>query len=111
MRIEVHAADDERPLPPEVQVALYRIAQEALNNVVKHAAANRAEVQFRRRGATVNLEITDDGRGFDYSTTPPGHLGLRIMRERAGAISAQLHVESHIGSGTRIAVRWRGITP
>jgi len=108
LRIEVRADSDERRLPAEVQIGLYRIAQEALNNTVKHAAASRAELQFRRRGGRANLQIEDDGRGFDETRTPPGHLGLSIMRERARAIGAQLRVESHEGSGTRIHVRWRG---
>jgi len=106
VRIEVHSDADVRPLPPEVQIGLYRIAQEALNNIVKHSAATRAELSFRRRGARVALEIRDDGRGFDVSSTPPGHLGLSIMRERARAINARLRVQSRIGSGTGIGVRW-----
>ena len=108
VRIEVRAEADGQPLPAEVQIALYRIAQEALNNIVKHSAANLAEVHFRRHAASVDLEIRDDGRGFDTSSTLPGHLGLSIMRERAGAIEARLRVVSRVGSGTRIAVHWRG---
>src|SRR5439155_22398127 len=105
---DVRADSDERRLPADVQIGLYRIAQEALNNTVKHAGASGAKLQFRLRGGRANLLIEDDGRGFDETRTPPGHLGLSIMRERARAIGAQLRVESHEGSGTRIHVRWRG---
>jgi GAF domain-containing protein len=106
VQIDVHAETDERPLPPEVQIGLYRITQEALNNVVKHAAATQAQVRFRRHGAGAELRIRDDGQGFDTHRTPPGHLGLSIMRERAKGINARLQVHSRIGSGTRINVRW-----
>jgi GAF domain-containing protein len=106
VHIDVRVETDERLLPPEVQIGLYRIAQEALNNTVKHADAEQAEVLFRYRDSSVELTIRDDGRGFDVSSTPPGHLGLSIMRERARAINAHLRVDSRIGSGTRLTVRW-----
>ena len=106
IRINVDAENNEGALPPEVQVGLYRITQEALNNVVKHSAATQAHVRFRRHSAGADLRIRDDGRGFDAQRTPPGHLGLSIMRERAKDISARLQVRSRVGSGTRIDVRW-----
>jgi GAF domain-containing protein len=109
VQIEVQAEADEGPLPPEVQIGLYRITQEALNNVVKHAAATRAQVRFRRDGAGADLRIRDDGRGFDTHRAAPGHLGLSIMRERAKDISARLHVRSRVGAGTRIDVTWSEI--
>ena len=108
LKIDVHVDSDDRPLPAEVQIGLYRIAQEALNNTAKHAGATQAEVQFRRRGLSAELRISDDGRGFDTSSTPPGHLGLSIMRERARAIGARLRLSSQVGVGTRIHVHWRG---
>jgi GAF domain-containing protein len=106
VQIDVQTVTDEGPLPPEVQIGLYRITQEALNNVVKHAAATRAQVRFRRHAAGAELRIRDDGRGFDIHRAAPGHLGLSIMRERARDISARLQVRSRIGSGTRIDVHW-----
>jgi signal transduction histidine kinase len=109
LQIDVRADTDARPLPAEAQIGLYRIAQEALNNTAKHAAARRAEVLLRRRGATADLRISDDGCGFDAANTPPGRLGLGIMRERAQAIGARLRVDSRLGSGTRIHVHWRGV--
>lgn len=93
-------------LPPEVQVALYRVAQEALNNIARHARARHVEVVLRCRPENVELTVRDDGCGFDPQDVSADHLGLRIMRERAAAISAQLDVESRPGHGTRVRVRW-----
>jgi two-component system nitrate/nitrite sensor histidine kinase NarX len=93
-------------LPPDVHIALYRIAQEALNNVAKHARAGQVTVNLRRQPGRVILSIGDDGRGFDVGDVPPGRLGMGIMRERAEAIGAALTVESQPGSGTRVVVVW-----
>jgi nitrate/nitrite-specific signal transduction histidine kinase len=93
-------------LPPEVQVAFYRIAQEALNNVAKHAGAAGATVELRTDGRTVELVVSDDGRGFEPDDISPEHLGVGIMRERALAIGAELTVDSKPGRGTRIAATW-----
>jgi signal transduction histidine kinase len=108
LHIDVQADTDEGLLSAEVKIGLYRIAQEALNNTAKHARAKRAEVVFRRRGMSADLRISDDGSGFDTSSTPAGHLGLSIMRERARGIGARLRVSSRAGAGTRIHVHWRG---
>lgn len=99
------AGAGKRPLLPETQVALYRIAQEALNNVVKHAGATQVAVTLRFMSECVELLIADDGRGFDPATTSTHSLGLGIMRERAAKINASLHVESVIGAGTKVSVR------
>jgi len=93
-------------LGPDVKVALYRIAQEALNNVAKHAKASQATVSLCCGPDAVELCIVDDGQGFDSSRVPPDHLGVGIMHERAAAIDAQLTVESEIGEGTRVTVIW-----
>jgi signal transduction histidine kinase len=103
-------------VPPYVHVALYRIAQEALNNVVKHAHASRAAVSLRctayRAGPDmeehrrIELQVTDDGRGFDPTDIPPDRLGLSILRERTQSIGAALKIESQPGQGTRVAVMW-----
>ncbi|MDX1665228.1 MAG: GAF domain-containing sensor histidine kinase [Candidatus Promineifilaceae bacterium] len=101
------ALDCTRPLPPEVQVALYRIVQESLNNIVKHAAAGEAEVHLHCEADGVVLTISDNGRGFDVdAATRPGSLGLTIMNERAARIGAILTIESEPGAGTTITVRW-----
>jgi signal transduction histidine kinase len=98
-------------LPPDVKVGFYRIAQEALNNVFKHAAARHVTVSLRCNklddgSGEAELRIVDDGRGFDPASTPPNHLGLGIMRERAEAIGAQLTVMSAAGKGTQVQVVW-----
>jgi two-component system nitrate/nitrite sensor histidine kinase NarX len=114
-----------RTLPPEIKVALYRIAQEALNNITKHAEARHVTVRLvcvpsvlpldsaegvgleETEGeclGTVELCIEDDGRGFDVNRVPPDHLGLGIMRERAEAIGAELRILSQPGRGTKVAV-------
>jgi signal transduction histidine kinase len=93
-------------LPPEVKVAVYRIAQEALNNVAKHSGASHATVSLHGEPQSVKLRISDDGRGFDPSYVPPDHLGLGIMRERAEAVGATLRIESQPGQGTQVEVAW-----
>ena len=103
--------DGECELPPEVQVAIYRIAQEALNNVVKYARASRVGINLRLQPGTVRLSIMDDGVGFDPAAVPPNHLGLRIMRERAEAIGARLSIYSEPGVGTQVAVNWEKQEP
>ena len=93
-------------LPDEVHVALYRIAQEALNNVIKHAQARQAKVTLWSSRDRVALTISDDGRGFDPATVSPDHLGLGIIRERAQAIGAGLSIHSQPGAGTQVVVAW-----
>ncbi len=100
------SVEGKRPLPPDVQVALYRIAQEALNNVARHAGASRASVDLRFHPSGVELSIADDGCGFDPKEVSAEHLGLEIMGERAESIGALLEIESRVGYGTRVATRW-----
>jgi PAS domain S-box-containing protein len=106
-RIQIEfSAEGERRLPGDVQVGLYRIAQEALNNVVKHAGASQAVVTLRL-GETVRLSVADNGAGFDPAGVTSDHLGLKIMRERAEAIGAKLSISSEPGEGTQISVVWQ----
>jgi signal transduction histidine kinase len=98
-------AESEIELPPEVHVTFYRIAQEALNNVAKHARAGHAWVRLFS-SPSITLSIRDDGAGFDPHDVPPDHLGLGIMRERAEAVGATLTVESEPGQGTAVIVEW-----
>jgi PAS domain S-box-containing protein len=93
-------------LPADVQVVVYRIAQEALNNVTRHSQATRAWVRLSGGPERVGLRIRDNGRGFDPNAHSTDHLGLDIMRERAEAIRAALKVESAIGAGTAVTLRW-----
>jgi signal transduction histidine kinase len=93
-------------LPPEVQVACYRIAQESLNNVFKYARATEVNVDLFVSPAYVRFKVCDNGIGFDMSATKPTSLGLRIMRERAEAIGADFHISSSPSSGTCVEVKW-----
>jgi signal transduction histidine kinase len=95
------------PQPPEVKVALYRIAQEALNNVAKHSGATRAKVSLSGDGNRIELIISDNGKGFDVNSTSPSSLGLGIMQERARGIDAQVTIVSHVGQGTTVTVNWQ----
>jgi signal transduction histidine kinase len=98
--------EGEGALPPDVQVAFYRIAQESLNNITKHAAANRVTVHLTFATTAVILSISDDGRGFDPGGITTESLGLGIMRERAAQIGARLEIASRPGSGTTITAVW-----
>jgi signal transduction histidine kinase len=95
-----------RPLPPDVTVALYRIAQEALNNVVRHSGARRAVLSLRQSDGEVELSLTDDGRGFELSGVGAEQFGLTIMRERAEAVGASLRVATRTGCGTTVTLTW-----
>lgn len=95
------------PLPAEVKIAFYRIAQEALNNVIKHAQANCVELEVKAEAGTIALRIRDDGRGFDQTDVPAGHFGLDNIRERAEGIGAEVIIDSGPEHGTQITVIWR----
>ncbi len=94
--------------PPDVKIAFYHIAQEALNNVAKHARASRTTVHLQCQNDHFSLTVSDDGSGFVLSEVTPEHLGLTIMRERAEDIGASLHIESSVDEGTTISVAWPG---
>ncbi|MGD2251333.1 MAG: GAF domain-containing protein [Anaerolineales bacterium] len=96
----------ECPLPVDVKVALYRIAQEALNNVAKHAEASEVKVDMQLEPGSADMRIQDDGIGFDTSVSAPDRLGMGIMQERAEAIGAKLDVTSQPGAGTKVSVSW-----
>jgi two-component system nitrate/nitrite sensor histidine kinase NarX len=102
------AVDGECSLPPAVQIALYRLAQESLNNIARHAGAGAVTLSLHMRPESVELCIRDDGQGFDQASVTADHFGLRIMHERAGAIGATLAIESAPGRGTHVMVRWTG---
>jgi PAS domain S-box-containing protein len=93
-------------VPIEVKIALYRIAQEALNNVAKHAGAKAARVRLFCRAGRVTLQVSDDGKGFNTRGIPPNSLGLNIMRERAREIGASLTILSKADKGTTIKATW-----
>ncbi len=105
LNLEGYAEDDTR-LPPETEEALFRIVQEALNNVVKHAQTDRAEIRLHLGDELVSLLIEDTGVGFDPARVSSGfsHLGLTSMRERVKALGGMLQIESRPGVGTHIKV-------
>ena len=97
-----------RPLPPETERELLRVAQEAVHNVKKHAEARQLTVQLKYEGETMVLEVRDDGRGGATDNTPQsllGHFGLTGMRERAEAIGGTLEVSSAPDEGTTVRLR------
>lgn len=99
-------ASGQRSFPPDVQVALYRISQEALNNIVKHARATRVCIDLQMSPAGLLLSIRDNGVGFDAAAVRPTSMGMRIMRERAEGIGADLTILSQPGKGTLVEVNW-----
>jgi PAS domain S-box-containing protein len=103
VEVETHLCP-EPDLPFEVKEALFRIAQEALNNTAKHARASKVVVSLTCDQAGVGLDIRDDGIGFDPSGSFPGHLGQQTMRERAAKLDGTLRVTSTPGQGTTVSV-------
>ena len=93
-------------LPADVQVAFYRITQEALSNVSKHSGATEATVKLLCQPGSAELQIYDNGCGFDLQTMSPEHFGIGIMQERAEAIGATLSLKTDAGRGTEVVVAW-----
>lgn len=93
-------------LPIDVKIALYRITQEALNNISRHARATKATIDLKSTETELELQITDNGRGFDVNQPAPERMGLGIMQERAATIQAALTIDSIISKGTIITVKW-----
>jgi PAS domain S-box-containing protein len=98
-------------LPADVQVAIYRICQEALNNILKHAKASQVEIFLKHEESAIELSIRDNGQGFDPEHTPSGHYGLSIMHERAEGVHAQLSITSQAGRGTELIIHWDQTPP
>jgi signal transduction histidine kinase len=102
--IEVDGPDARLPLGPEVEEQLYRLGQEALANVVKHARASSATVRIAANDDIVTIEVHDDGRGFDPAAVGPEHFGLRSMRGRVADLGGRLEITSTPGGGTVLRV-------
>lgn len=102
-----HSEAGKDPIPQPVATCLYRIAQEGLSNVAKHANATAFEIALTRDGDMITLAITDDGAGFDVTEprTERGTLGLVSMKERASLVHGGLEVESTLGGGTSVRAR------
>ena len=106
MAVEFADRSVPRAVPQDTALCLYRIAQEALQNVVKHSGGTAARVELTMEGSELRLAIADDGVGFDPETMRAnGSLGLVSMGERARFVHGLLSVESHAGKGTRVEVR------
>ena len=97
-------AEGSELVPPDVQVAYYRIAQEAINNIIKHAHATQIRLYIASEKDRVELRVADDGTGFDTKADTAG-FGMHSMRERAEAIGASFEVSSQVGKGTQVSVR------
>ena len=106
LRLDITGEEPSPRLPPEVEIALFRMAQEGLTNVLKHARARSATIGLIHSGKRVRFLIQDDGCGFDSrnSLSALGSLGMTTMQERAQAIGATLRLRSAIGVGTQISV-------
>jgi PAS domain S-box-containing protein len=103
--VKVTAAQDVI-LPAEVQVVFYRVCQEALNNVARHANASQVDIDLKDEGTVIELRVHDNGKGFDPEQISSGHYGLSMMRERAESAGALLTVTSRPGQGTELILRW-----
>jgi len=109
IRVKVISEGDFQP-PPEIKLALYLIAQEALMNVAKHAQATETVVSLKSPPGQVILGVVDNGRGFDPAEVTPLNMGLSTMRERAMEIGAEFTIQTNPGRGTQIWVQWHGDT-
>lgn len=92
-------------LPPALETTIFRIVQESLSNVRKHAEARRASIEVRRAGDLVIVRIVDDGRGFDPMRVPDDRFGLEGIRQRSRLMGAEPRIESRPGQGTTVEVR------
>jgi signal transduction histidine kinase len=104
LAIEVAGPDERLPLPEAVEEELFRLVQEALNNVVKHAGAHQVRIEFRTTDGELTIRVADDGVGFDPGTPYPGHLGLTSMAERAARAGGRLRVDSRPSGPTVVEV-------
>ena len=93
-------------LPAETQEAIYRVCQEALSNIAKHAGASSVEIDIIYEDAALKVSIRDDGKGFDPEQKLSGHYGVGMMHERAEAVGARLSIMSQPGHGTELTLHW-----
>ena len=103
LQVDVLANIGGERLPEAVETTLYRIVQEAVTNVAKHAEASRLSITLTRKGSSVVVIVEDDGKGFDASAGPSDGLGLLGMRERLALVGGTLRIETAVDSGTTIA--------
>jgi signal transduction histidine kinase len=106
LKAECRVGGTYRPLPPQIEEEVLRIAQEAMTNVLRHAAASAVTVDLHYSSESLRLRIVDDGRGFEVSAVPAdgGHFGLKGMQERAAMIAGRVQIESLTGKGTSVTI-------
>lgn len=104
LQIEYRVNGGERPLPVRVEEGLYRICQEALSNILRHAGVTRASLSLEIMADKVRVSVEDQGRGFDPENIQPGHYGLVGMSERARLLGGEMYIQSSPDEGTRIEV-------
>jgi signal transduction histidine kinase len=102
--VEMEICCEEPSLAIDKKEALYRVAQEAMNNVAKHAQATQLDLYLACDDGLLRLEVRDDGIGFDATASYPGHLGLHTMRERVAKLHGQITIDSHPDTGTSVVV-------
>jgi two-component system sensor histidine kinase UhpB len=105
LALEVDLVGIDRRLPPDLETLAYRVVQEGLNNVGKHAGAGRAQVWARCEGGQLELVVADDGKGFDPNAPEGDGSGLRGMRDRVELFGGRIDIGSRPGKGTRIVAR------
>jgi two-component system NarL family sensor kinase len=104
LQVRVQIEGDDALLPPRVTLGLYRVAQEAVANALRHARASRLELRLAVAEGGASLAVSDDGRGFSPEEPAAGHFGLVGAGERARLLGGELRVESAPGAGTRLTV-------
>jgi signal transduction histidine kinase len=102
IRVDFHSTLGEARLPSDVESSLYRVVQESLTNIAKHANAENISVSVVRRASTVAAVIEDDGAGFDQRAAGEAGIGILGMRERLALLDGRLEVESRKGAGTTV---------
>jgi two-component system sensor histidine kinase UhpB len=105
IKADLNASGEDSRLQPDEEIAVFRIAQEALANVARHAGASRVQVDFRAGDGGLSLTVSDDGRGFEPGRPNGRGLGLGGMAERARLVGGELTIESQPGGGTELSLR------
>lgn len=104
--VELTIEGNQTQVPTDVKIAMYRVAQEGLNNAIKHSRATQAKIFLQYEPTTVQMTVSDNGNGFVVEDALRERFGLGIMSERAVEVGATLTVQSQPGSGVRIVFRW-----
>lgn len=109
LQVSAQISEDLPELPPEVEQCIYRVAQEALNNISEHSGARQIQISLSRQSGLLRLVVSDDGRGFHPAEVNARvQFGLEGMRERAAVIGARLDIHTQLGGGTMVALEYGG---